>query len=83
MTAKVGIVEGEEAAIAMQGHNKYVSAATDTQHAVLSMRVLIGNGAVDTFSQQRINSQQYTETCFLCCPPRGYIARATMHAVKS
>jgi hypothetical protein len=30
MTAKVGILELEEV-IAMQGHNKYVSAAKDTQ----------------------------------------------------
>jgi hypothetical protein len=45
MTAKVGIVEREEAVIAMQWNNKHFSAAIDTgtkmANAVLSMRTFV------------------------------------------
>jgi hypothetical protein len=40
MTAKVGIVEKEEAIIARQGHDKHVSGASDI-YAVLSMRAFM------------------------------------------
>jgi hypothetical protein len=45
MTAKVGIVEREEAVISRQGHDKHVSEEADTvattEYAVLSMREFV------------------------------------------
>jgi hypothetical protein len=79
MTAKVGLVEREGAFVARQGHDKHVSAAT-IQDGVVYASVR-GNAAVDMFSQQRINSQQYTKRCLLCGPPVGYIASTSSRPV--
>jgi hypothetical protein len=82
MTAKVGIMEGEQAVIAGQVHDKHVSAATDTdvtiKEAVFSMRAFLGNGAVDTFPQQRRTLNNTRRGVFLSGPPRGYRARTSM-----
>jgi hypothetical protein len=59
MTAKVGIMEGEDTVIVRQGHDKHVSAVADTDASVKRCVVyagIRGNGAVDTFPQQRLTS---------------------------
>jgi hypothetical protein len=59
---KTGVVEQVQAVIARQRYGKHLSAATDTdariEDAVFSMRLLLGNGAVNTLLQQRITTQQ-------------------------
>jgi hypothetical protein len=55
MKVKVGIVKPVEAVVAMQRHDKFVSAATDTdatvENAMFSMRPFE--------TKQRVNTQQY------------------------
>jgi hypothetical protein len=59
---QTGIVQRVEAVIARQRHGKRVSAAANNdaiiEEAVFSTRLLLGNGAVNTFPQQRLNTQQ-------------------------
>jgi hypothetical protein len=65
MTANVGIVEGEEAVMAGQGHDKHVSAEADTdatiKDAVLSMRAFVERKLLTRFPSN--DSQQYTKRC--------------------
>jgi hypothetical protein len=63
MTVKVGVMEGEEAVIDGQVHDKHVSAAIDpdatVQDAVFSMRAFLATALCTRVRND--NSQQYTK----------------------